>query len=81
MEAGETPLGENLWTRMQKKKALLMIPYGLFVLGALIAFLPVGLFAMQQPGLFNARTETVSVFSQMNSPSPLPSSVRVPATR
>jgi 4-amino-4-deoxy-L-arabinose transferase-like glycosyltransferase len=39
-----------------------------FVVGALLAFIPMGLFAVQRPEVYNARTDIVSVFSKMNSP-------------
>ncbi len=35
----------------------------IFALGALLAFLPVGLFALQQPDAFNGRINNVSVFN------------------
>lgn len=35
----------------------------IFALGALLAFLPVGLFALQQPAAFNGRINDVSVFN------------------
>ena len=39
-----------------------------FAIGALMAFSPVGLFALQRPADYNGRPEIVSVFSPMNSP-------------
>ena len=39
-----------------------------FLLGAVIAFMPVLLFSQQRPDLYNARTSTVSIFSPENSP-------------
>ncbi|MFL5732488.1 MAG: PA14 domain-containing protein, partial [Chloroflexia bacterium] len=38
------------------------------VLGAVLAFIPMGLFAVQRPEIYNSRTDIVSVFSPMNSP-------------
>ncbi len=38
------------------------------VVGGIIAFTPAGLFAVQRPELYNARTDIVSIFSPENSP-------------
>ncbi len=38
-----------------------------FAVGALLAFLPVGLFAIQQPDVYNSRVSTVSIFSEEGS--------------
>ena len=37
-----------------------------FAVGALLAFMPVGLFAIEQPDAFNGRTDTVSIFAPQN---------------
>lgn len=38
-----------------------------FAAGAVLAFLPVGLFAIQNPDAYQARTSTVSIFSELGS--------------
>src|SRR5206468_3292615 len=37
-----------------------------FAVGTLMAFLPIGLFALQRPDEYNSRTNDVSIFSPVN---------------
>jgi hypothetical protein len=57
----------------QRKRAVQALSMGIvtLVIGAMLAFLPVGLFAIQQPQAFSGRVEQVSIFSpQVNKGDP-----------
>ena len=63
-------LAARLITERMKLIRSLRVGVIAFAVGALIAFTPVGLFAIQRPSDYNARTDIVSVFSTINSPTP-----------
>jgi 4-amino-4-deoxy-L-arabinose transferase-like glycosyltransferase/sugar lactone lactonase YvrE len=61
-------LAARLITERMKLIRSIRVGVIVFAVGAIIAFMPVGLFAMQRSTDYNARTDIVSVFSILNSP-------------
>lgn len=59
-------LAHRLVTERMRLVRAVRVGVVVLTLGAVMAFLPLGVFAVQHPDIYNSRVNTVSVFNQMN---------------